>query len=518
MSKLHALIVGVSDYSAMKEIDLPFCKNDISLMADALVNGLKAESSDILICGKGGIVTKNQLQIALSRLVTVSTPDDTIIFYFSGHGGSLTKGHHLLLSDEAINTQDIISYFDKIPAKNKIICIDACMSGDFKVDQQLFININDTVADFAGKGYAVFASSNSVQVSCAHPDFPISLFTYFFCEALKDKHIIRNGLKSLFDIKNLLFLYLSVWNKNNPGKEQTPIFRANMGGTIFFEIEEYFPFYTGSIFEETPDYIIYSVEPLHNSIAKRYSVKVILKFPFNFNEIARLNHEIIEKVKHVEIYKNAKSQHFWQGNSANLVFCYFGRNETDVKNSNYLCNTTWADDTQDKGWWYRLNNNEEIIDGIHFNIHTYYDSLETFIRENTASKDVIIRETRTIISRLITAAEKVISFYNEYQNQTISEDKLIINLAPVIENIERDYFLETSMDIPPNELFSWSQSCSALAGTIYDFTLFYNSRYISSRTPQNRIACMNLTVKRYYRDLETIRVIESELFKSKVDR
>lgn len=463
MSKLHAIIVGVSDYSAMNQIDLPFCKNDISLVADALVNGLKAEPADILICGKGGTVTKNYLLKALSRLIAVSKPDDTLIFYFSGHGGPLPTGHHLLLSDEIISTQDIISYFEKIHAKNKIICIDACMSGDFKVDQQPFINIENTFNDFAGKGYAVFASSSAVQYSRLHPDLPISLFTYFLCEAIKDEHLIRNGQKSLFDIKNLLFLYLSVWNKNNPGKEQTPIFRANIGGTIFFAIEGYCPFYTGSITEEAEEYIIYSVEPFHNSIAKRYSVKVILKYPFNFKEIARINHEIIEKVKYADIYKNAESQYFGQGKSANLVFCYFGRDETDAINSNYLCNTTWADDTQDKDLWNRLNNNEEIIDGIHFNIHTYYISLKTFTTENTAAKDVIIRETKAIISRLITAAEKVICFYNEYQNQTISEDKLIENLALIIENIERDYFLETSLDIPPNELHNWSQSCSSLA-------------------------------------------------------
>jgi len=512
MSKLQAIIVGVSDYSAMNQTDLPFCKNDISLVADALVNGLKAESADILICGKGGTVTKNQLLIALSRLIAVSKPDDTLIFYFSGHGVSLPTGHHLLLSDEIISTQDIISYFEKMPTKNKIICIDACMSGDFKVDQQPFINNENTFNDFAGKGYAVFASSSAVQYSRSHPELPISLFTYFLCEAIKDEHIISNGQKSLFDIKNLLFLYLSVWNKNNPGKEQTPIFRANIGGTIFFAIEEYCTYYTGSISEETGDYIIYSVEPLHNSIAKRYSVKVILKFPFNFKEIAHLNHEIVEKVKYIDIYKNAESQHFWQGKSANVVFCYFGRDETDVINSNYLCNTTWADDTQDKDWWNRLNNNEEIIDSIHFNIHTYYDSLKTFTTENTAAKDVIIGETRALISRLITAAEKVINFYNEHQNQTISEDKLITNLAPIIENIERDYFLETSLDIPPNELYNWSQSCSSLTGTIHDFTLFYNVRYISNRTPQNRIACMNMTIERYYKDLEAIKAIESEVF------
>ena len=41
--------------------------------------------------------------------------------------------------------------------------------------------------------------------------------------------------------------------------------------------------------------MIYDVEPLHSSKAKRYSVKVILKEPFSFDEIADISIEIKEK-------------------------------------------------------------------------------------------------------------------------------------------------------------------------------------------------------------------------------
>ena len=180
MSKLHALIVGVSNYSAMAQLDLPFCKNDILLVIDALVNGLNADAANILICGKDGTVTKKELLIALSRLVAVSKPDDTIFFYFSGHGGTLSTGHHLLLSDGKISTQDIIGYFEKMPARNKVICMDACMAGDFRVGQPTSFNMDNTVDEFAGKGYAIFASSSAIQYSRSHPDKPISLFTYIY--------------------------------------------------------------------------------------------------------------------------------------------------------------------------------------------------------------------------------------------------------------------------------------------------------------------------------------------------
>jgi hypothetical protein len=120
MTKLHALIVGVSNYSTIGNLDdLPFCKNDILLMRDALVNGLNVEMANILSCGEDGIVTKQELQIALQRLVDVSSHEDIIFFYFSGHGGHLSDGHNLALSDDVISTREIIGDFECVKRCNR---------------------------------------------------------------------------------------------------------------------------------------------------------------------------------------------------------------------------------------------------------------------------------------------------------------------------------------------------------------------------------------------------------------
>lgn len=217
---------------------------------------------------------------------------------------------------------------------------------------------------------------------------------------------------------------MEIWNKNNPTKRQDPIYRANIGGTILFEVEDYKPYEIKKYFEDTEQYTIYTVEPLHNGIAKRYCVKVILKQPFSFSEISQLNHEIVKKVRFLEIYGNSNAQRHWHGKPANLIFCYFGFDESDITNGNYICHTTWADETQDKKYW---------------------------------------------------------------------------------------YFAESELDIPPNELKEWSHRCSNLAATIHDFTLFYNQKYISMRTPENRKACMDISVKRYYEELEELKAAEKEI-------
>lgn len=511
MPVLRALVIGVSNYTAMNEPDLPFCKNDISAVCDALVCGLKVMKTNITTCGNNETVKGADFIAALQNLISTTATEDTLIFYFSGHGGTLPNGHHLLLSDCFVSTKDIIGLLENIPAKNKIIFLDSCMSGNFNINQTASLNINDTVEEFAGKGYAVFASSNAAQVSYGHPDKPISLFTSFLCEALKDVYIIKKGKKSLYDISKLLFIYLDIWNKKNPKKQQHPIFRANMGGTIFFEVQEYHPFHTAKIYEETDDYIIYAVEPLHNGLAKRYAVKVILKSPFSFEDISTINHEIVNKVKKAEVYQNEISQKHWHRADANIVFCYYGRDESDILNSNYLCHTTWVDENQDKKWWYRLDKNSAIINDIHFNFHSYYENLRIFTETNIGDKGMLIEETKSIMSQLITLAEKVIGLYNEFLNGTKSEGALVDDMEIVIPSIEKYYFKETDLAISPIELKAWRQCCSNLSGTIHDFTLFYNKRYLSSRTFQNRIACMNMTINRYYEDLEALKRAKVEM-------
>ena len=77
--------------------------------------------------------------------------------------------------------------------------------------------------------------------------------------------------------------------------------------------------------------------------------------------------------------------------------------------------------------------------------------------------------------------------------------------------IDRLYYKETNLDIPPQDLQEWSQACSNISATINDFTLFYNEKYLSGRTPANRRDCMNMTIRRYYEDLKKLEDEENKL-------
>lgn len=505
MSKAIALIIGVSNYNIPKVNQLPFCKNDISAMNASVISGLSVQAENIITCGESGTVTFEDFRVAIQSAALRLSEQDTFLFYFSGHGGPAAGDHNLLLSDCPLPTNDVINLLDSVCAKNKIIILDCCYAGKIKVNGTATTDAEAFIDDFAGKGYAVLASSNAVQESRMHPDKPLSLFTSFLCDAISNPFTIREGKKSLNDIHKLLFLMMDVWNRKHPDQAQTPIYRANLGGTIFFHVKDYIPYHSEHYYLDAEKYIIREVQPMHSGVAKRYSVDVILKEPMTYPEIALINHEIVDLVKPLEIYQNQHAEKRWRRKPTNIVFCYYALSETDIKQHNYICHTTWVDDSQDKSWWYREGKNCEFIRGTYFQIHTQYEFVKRFIEEHSGQKEVLIQQEKQIISALITLAEHIISAYNDYRNNEKSETELIEFVKEIAPKVTHLYMEETNLDISPDDLADWSQACMSLAGCIHDFTLYYSNDTFLNRTAENRKACMDGSIKRYYQELEFVK-------------
>lgn len=510
MNNVKVISTGVGNYLIDGASDLPFCKDDLIYMNSTLIKRLNLNTNDFVVLGETGNVYKDELIDNLLDMRKMVDTNDILIFYFSGHGVTIGENHYLVCTDDIISTQDIIEYLGNIKAKSKLILLDCCNSGNFSISNTVKFNIRETISEFSGKGYAVFASSKANEYSYGKS---ISLFTRFFCDSINDSMIVKKGKVSLYDIQKLTSLYINVWNKDNPNMQQTPIFRSNMGGTIYFEVENYTPFIKKQIYLEKEQYIIYDVSPVHTGLAKRYSAKIILKKVLNFEEIANISSEIINTIKKVEIYNNEISQRRYRGQAANIVWLYFGRDEDDMINNNYICHTTWVDQSQDKNWWYRISSEKNfIINGIHFSVHSYYNSLKSFNLTNTADKNTLILEIKEILSHMLPLAENTITLYRDYRNDDITEDELFDKFEPLISNIDKWYFKSTDLKIAPKEIYDWDLACSGLFASIHNFTYYYNKKYKFQRDKKNRIACMDMTIKQYYEDLEKVKALEKDLF------
>lgn len=407
-----------------------------------------------------------------------------------------------------ISLQSVIDYIEKISSKNKIVILDSCHSGGFSLDKTPEIMVNESVEKFSGCGYAVLASCGENQVSGFNEARVMSTYTSFVCDALMCPYIIRKGKKSLEDINKAIYLYAKKWNRNNPARIQTPIFRENVGGTIFFNVEEYEPYKIKDIYMENSRYIIYSVKPLHHAQVKRLAVQVILRYPYTDEEIAAVAMEIKDQVLYAEVYQNEQSELFYKGKPANIIWCYFGFDEDDMIDPNYVCYTTWVDETQDKNYWYRVRKNTYIVNEICIQENTSYEVVKKLMHEERINDKDFIDNTRKIMSKLINIGETYLKKYREYINDVFSEDEFIKEISPYNNQIQELYLELTDLPTAPRKLHQWFLLNEKIAGDICDYSLFYNNKYLDKWNTENRMFLMEEAVKRYKNDLEELRELE----------
>lgn len=146
--------------------------------------------------------------------------------------------------------QDLINIIEQIQTKNKIAVLDSCHSGGFVLDNVPVIDIDEMVEHFVGRGFAVLASCGAEQFSGFNEDREISLYTSFVCDALTSRFLIKKGKKSLETINEAIFRFAEISNRKKGRNFQQPIFRSSIGGTIFFDVEEYNPYKIAKIYEE----------------------------------------------------------------------------------------------------------------------------------------------------------------------------------------------------------------------------------------------------------------------------
>lgn len=302
---------------------------------------------------------------------------------------------------------------------------------------------------------------------------------------------------------------LQIHTLNNPDIPQHAIYRANIGGTIYFKISEYIPYLQNEYYYENEDYIINSVEPVHHGTNKRYAAKILLKKALSDIEIAEISKQIQKKLLFVDIYNNSRQEARYKGQSSDIIWLYFAFYKSDIIQGNYYCKTTWVNENQDKEYWFSTeSSNKRIIEDVHFEFYSQYKAIRIFIAENTGSDEEVQYKIKEIRHQMISYAEAIISLFNEYQNDIISEDELFQKITSYSLTLDRLFFESTNLPLSGEEVKAWVQANISLFSTIHDFTLLYNDKYRNTRDTDNRETVMKSTVLRYYADLKTLLELE----------
>ena len=170
--KNYAVVVGINDYA--DRTGLHASVNDANSLG-RILKSFGYEVIELTDVAESKPTKHNILEGALKE-IELKKNKGNVVFYFSGHGDVDNKGNFYIIPQDGngdpssyISEGEIYQYAKGI--KNLAIIIDACNSGAFKMAK--------------GKDQLVMTSSKENEPSNENWTTPISVFTYYLCQAIE---------------------------------------------------------------------------------------------------------------------------------------------------------------------------------------------------------------------------------------------------------------------------------------------------------------------------------------------
>lgn len=500
-NKYYCLLASVGVYQGTEQKNLPSWQMDLKLMCTALTEGLKITPDRIRIIGENGAVSSTNLARSLNDFSKLITDEDGFIFYFSGHG----KNGNISLSDgKGVSIQSLLKVISDMKAKSKIVILDCCYAGEFQMDGARQMSFEEAIGDFAGSGMAVFASSASDEASWLGVGGNHSLYTGILTTAMTLERKVRNGRVSLADINEEVKHITTAWNRENENKIQHPIYRASMGGTIFFQVEEYKPYETRQIYIDKKKYTVQTVKPISSIEEKRLAAMVLIKGECDMEDLAKISKEIALLIRHAKVYSSKRSERRFGRSAAKSVWCYFGHDESDMVNHRYFARSIWCCDETGKKRYFTEGKHGEIINGVYVMIDRGYEIVKE-VQQVTVSKEEFKRQTKKLLSKTISMAEQFITDIEEIDNRTKTIKEVREEYQSWIQEVNEEYYKLTESPMAPDELHDWFKQVEALAGCVLNMALQLKS--IDTFDGSARWL-LRSHIRSYYETLEKLRKLE----------
>ncbi|MEY2793075.1 MAG: hypothetical protein RJA76_1067 [Bacteroidota bacterium] len=200
-----AFVIAISDYQNKSIPKVKYAKRDASLMREYLIKRMGFSPNNIFPRSMDDLPTAGYLKTFIKdNLKRILRPDgqSELFIYYTGHGAPsmIKEGSAYLVPFDAdpnyltdLNGYALDEFFNdigKLPAKKKMVVVDACFSGQSGDGVSLITNsspltIKPKIDIFSDENTAIFLSSKSQQVSNWYPEKHHSLFTYYFLKGLQ---------------------------------------------------------------------------------------------------------------------------------------------------------------------------------------------------------------------------------------------------------------------------------------------------------------------------------------------
>lgn len=237
-----ALIVGIDNYPNAK---LNGCVTDATSITSVLERNADGSPNfhPISITDPPNEVTRAKLRQAIIQLFDGDC--DVALFYFAGHGMLNSNGGWIMTSDykdydEGISMDEILALANKSRAKDKVIILDCCYSGNFGVPS----TTNSTVSQLSD-GVSVLTACRPYELAAENNGQ--GLFTSLLIDALYGGAADIRGFITPGSLYSYVDEALGPW-------DQRPMFKTNVSRfthlrtvppkislDVLRKITEYFP-------------------------------------------------------------------------------------------------------------------------------------------------------------------------------------------------------------------------------------------------------------------------------------
>lgn len=162
--RLFGVFVGITDYPSAN--DLPFCADDAHRVQRAFLQAGLMQPTDTVVLTDHA-ATRGQVASAVDRFQRAAGPDDTIVFFFSGHGNQVPDqdgdeadgaDETILLADGPVSDDELRELLASGRGRD-FVALDSCYSGGFARD---LARLENSVG---------FYASREDQVSYVAPEY-----------------------------------------------------------------------------------------------------------------------------------------------------------------------------------------------------------------------------------------------------------------------------------------------------------------------------------------------------------
>ncbi|MDJ0908768.1 MAG: caspase family protein [Woeseiaceae bacterium] len=183
--RIYGVFIGISDYPG-EDADLMYTAEDAYRAHEAMVSaGMDPNDGFILTDADA---TVGNVESTLSRISAISGPNDTVVFFYSGHGDREARpegpqfpmdpdalDETLVLYDGYVTDDQLADMFFNVTAETTLIVLDACFSGGFAKD---LISVPGRMG--------LFSSEEDVLSAVAHKFQAGGYLSQFFSEAVAE--------------------------------------------------------------------------------------------------------------------------------------------------------------------------------------------------------------------------------------------------------------------------------------------------------------------------------------------